>query len=86
MYLETELDTYFDFKYLGRCEYGVPGDSLEGVEDCREPAIARIWWVDEQDSLLVCERHFNKVAREENWEISSTKKINWDKNQLELFA
>lgn len=49
---------------LPRCEYGVPANTEEGVEDCGEPAIAR--WDFEGDIIHLCELHDVKLAEEED--------------------
>ena len=58
----------WDFKYLGICEYPVPSPprSADQEMDCREPAIARVWWEDERvDGMLVCAQHLDLIRNTE---------------------
>lgn len=50
-----------DYEYLGFCEYGVPAFNENMVEECEEAAVARVWWEDSEDSMLVCAKHLKKA-------------------------
>ena len=57
-----------DWAVLRRCTYSVPdGGAYEsGYEsDCGMPAIIRVWWSSYNDSLLVCQKHFNFILETE---------------------
>jgi len=56
----------FDYKPLGRCQYGMLNKHNEAV-DCGTPATYRVWWSDDtHDAILVCQEHFDFIkAREE---------------------
>lgn len=64
-------ETYFDYEALGHCQYGV-NDSYtpEGVSDCQEPALWRVWWGKTGDELLMCQEHFDKVKEAEERELA----------------
>jgi len=62
---------YFDYEVLGYCEAGVPAPRTpEGVVDCQENAMYRIWWMGKEiDSMLLCPEHFKSFSEAEEREI-----------------
>jgi len=51
---------------IPQCNYGVPANTEEGVMDCGEPALWRVWWKpDESDSMFVCEEHARVIEESE---------------------
>ena len=64
MKTRQELRDSCDYEYLDECEVGVyDRSSPEAVGPCGEPAMARIWWEDYDNALLVCQEHFNEIMQ-----------------------
>jgi len=64
METRQEIRDSCDYEYLGGCEVGVyDRSSPEGEGPCGEPAMARIWWDDYDNALLVCQEHFNEIMQ-----------------------
>jgi hypothetical protein len=64
---EEKID--YDYEYLGKCEYGIPNfGTPESYSDCGEPAIAKIWWDNYDQAILVCQEHFDKITKSKNKE------------------
>ena len=59
-----EQDIEADYKFLGSCEVGVGAPhTMSGVDDCCEPAIAKVWWEDyDKDALTVCAEHYREIT------------------------
>jgi len=56
----------FDYSYIAKCKYDVPClDAPQQVTDCREPAIAYVWWED-NDRWFVCEKHLDFLKEGRN--------------------
>ena len=47
----------FDYEILHRCQYEIGGGS------CGEPATHKVWWDGENDSMLVCQEHFEYIKK-----------------------
>ena len=69
---ESNMEVYFDYEILGRCQYPVPSVGPKYEDDCDEPATYKIsWYIWEngeetfKEEMLVCIEHFNKVLEEE---------------------
>ena len=48
----------FDYEILHRCQYEIGGG------DCGEPATYKVWW-GEDETMLVCQEHFNFIKGKE---------------------
>ena len=70
MAIEPNITVYRDWEAIQDCTYPVPAMTAQGEEDCREPALYRVWWwVDDgpgqRGEIHVCQEHFNKIMEAE---------------------
>jgi hypothetical protein len=60
---------YCDYKQIApNCQFGVHAPHTEeGIADCGEPAIYKVWWDEKgEDCLNVCQEHLDKIIKDED--------------------
>lgn len=60
--MSDDEDIEPDYEFLGSCMVPSGPLGIDGPGECRDPAIARVWWSRYEDGLLVCAWHFREIT------------------------